>query len=169
MALYRHVRDKDDLLDLVANAVAERYIVTADTLSGPWPQRLRVLAHGMRDQLVAYTGFADLIMRRSNHTPGGLRLAETILDTIAAAGLDDRATAHYYLVFVDLVLGRAHREVHGDPTTPERNADLLDAAAGRTDLPRLRALRPYLRESTPGAIFETELDILIAAIDEGRR
>jgi AcrR family transcriptional regulator len=164
MALYRHIPDKQALLDLVANAVAERYLATENALTGPWPQRLQNLAYGIRRQLLAYPGLADLIIRRANDTPSGLRLAETILDTIAAAGLDDRGTAHYYLIFVDLVIGRAHREVHTDPTNPRRNESLLTTAAARPDLPRLRALTPYLRDATPEAIFDTEIGMLIEAI-----
>jgi AcrR family transcriptional regulator len=89
MALYRHVPDKEALLGLVANAVAERHVIPAEALSGPWPERLRHLAHGMRRELRAYPGFAKLIMTRSNHGPGGLRIAETIADILATAGLDD--------------------------------------------------------------------------------
>jgi AcrR family transcriptional regulator len=159
MALYRHIPDKQALLELVASAVAERYLATEEAISGPWPLRLRSLAHGMRRQLLAYPGLADLVIRRANDTPAGLRLAETILDTIAAAGLDDRTTAHFYLVFV-----RAHREIHADPTNPRRNASLLAAAEDHPDLPRLHALVPYLRDATPESVFDTEISMLIEAI-----
>jgi AcrR family transcriptional regulator len=165
MSLYRHVPDKDALLDLVANAIAEHHVIAPEALSGPWQERLRHLAHGMRQQLTAYPGFADLIMTRSNHGPGGLRIAETILDILAAAGLDADGSARYYLIFVDIVLGRAHREAHGDPTTAERNAELYDAAADSEVAPRLRALSSRLRKVTPDQIFDDQLEMIIGAIE----
>ncbi|MFD8380757.1 TetR/AcrR family transcriptional regulator [Streptomyces sp. NPDC059679] len=177
MSLYRHIPDKDALLDLVADAVAESEVIPEEALSGPWQQRLRHLAHGMRRRLTAYPGLAELIVTRGNHGPGGLRLAETIVDILSEAGHDEPTTARYYLVFIDLVLGRAHREAahreaaQGDPTTPQRNAPLLDAAAERrADAPRLAALAPHLRAVTHDQVFETELDILIQSlsVDHGK-
>lgn len=167
MALYRHVPDKDALLDLVANAVAERHVIPPEALHGSWADRLRHLARRMRRQLLAYPGFAELIMTRSNHGPGGLRIAETILEILTDAGLDDEATARYYLVFLDIVLGRAHREAHSDPISPSRNAALFAAAAETGLAPRLRALTPLLSTGDPDAIFETEMDMLVRAVRHG--
>jgi AcrR family transcriptional regulator len=164
MSLYRHVPDKDTLLDLVANAIAEQHVIPDAALTGPWHHRLRHLARGMRKQLTAFPGFAELIMTRSNHGPGGLRIAETILDILALAGLDADGSARFYLVFIDIVLGRAHRETHGDPTTAHRNVELFKAAAHSDDAPRLRALTPRLRRMTPDQVFDTELDLIIQAI-----
>ncbi|MFD8871158.1 TetR/AcrR family transcriptional regulator [Streptomyces sp. NPDC059590] len=171
MALYRHIPDKDALLGLVADAVAESEVIPDEARNGPWQQRLRHLAHGMHRRLTAYPGLAELIVIRGNHGPGGLRLAETIVETLSEAGHDEPTTARYYLVFIDLVLGRAHREAaQGDPTTPRRNAALLDAAERRADAPRLAALAPHLRAVTHDQVFETELDILIRALagDHGK-
>ncbi|WP_166462593.1 TetR/AcrR family transcriptional regulator [Amycolatopsis acidicola] len=169
MALYRHVPDKDALLMLVANEIAERHVVPAEAATGEWPERLRALAYGMRRELRGYPGFAELIMTRSNHGPGGLRIAETIADILAAAGLDEAAAARYYLIFIDVVLGRAHREEHGDPTSPERNARLFTAAEDTADAPRLKALVPRLRGIDGDAVFAAELDMLVGAIDATAR
>ncbi|MQA06994.1 MAG: TetR family transcriptional regulator [Pseudonocardiaceae bacterium] len=169
MALYRHVPDKEALLEMVANAIADHEIIPEEARHGPWSRRLRHLAHGMRGQAVRYPGLADLIMTRGNHGPGGLRLAETILDILADAGLGEDATARFYLIFVDIVLGRAHRETHGDPTTPQRNAALFAAAESDDDVPRLRALTPRLRTVTPGDVFDAELDMLVLAVEAAAR
>jgi AcrR family transcriptional regulator len=164
MALYRHVPDKEALLDLVANEIAAKHAIPAEALHGAWDERLRHLARGMRRELRAYPGFVDRMMTRVNAGPGGLRLAETIADILAAAGLDDATAARFYLIYVDLVFGRAHRELHGDPTTPERNADLFAAAEASAQTTRLKALLPGLRTVTPDEIFDAELDMLIGAI-----
>jgi AcrR family transcriptional regulator len=165
MSLYRHVPDKNALLDLVANEIAERSVIPPEALTGPWQERLLHLAHGMRDQLTTYPGFAELIMVRSNHGPGGLRIAETILEILDLAGLTADDSARFYLMFVDIVLGRAHRETYGDPTSPRRNADLFKAAAQSDQAPRLRELTPRLREVATDQVFDDELDMIIQAIE----
>ncbi|NKY59226.1 TetR/AcrR family transcriptional regulator [Nocardia flavorosea] len=164
MGLYRHVPDKEALLNLVADEIAMNHVIPDRALMGPWDERLRHLARGMRQELRAYPGFAERIMVHGNAGAGGLRIAETIADILAAAGLGVGQAARCYLIFVDLVLGRAHRETHGDPTTPGRNAELFAAAETSRDAVRLKALLPALRAVTGDEIFEAELDILIAAV-----
>ncbi|MBN6038118.1 TetR/AcrR family transcriptional regulator [Amycolatopsis sp. 195334CR] len=164
MALYRHVPDKEALLDLVANEIAEKHVIPEEALRGPWEERLRLLAHGMRRELRAYPGFAERIMTRGNAGPGGLRVAETIASVLTAAGLSEASAARFYLITIDLVLGRAHREANGDPTTPHRNAEVFAAAESGDRAPRLKALLPHLREVTSDQVFDAELDLLIGAI-----
>ncbi|MFD9940400.1 TetR/AcrR family transcriptional regulator C-terminal domain-containing protein [Nonomuraea sp. NPDC059023] len=165
MALYRHVADKDAILDLVADEVA-RQVIPDEASRGPWEERLRHLAHSMRAVLREHPGIAERAMSRVNAGPGGLRIADTIADILATAGLDDQAAARYYLIFVDLVLGRVQREVHGDPTAPERNAELFVAAEAGEGMKQLKALLPSLRAVTPDQIFGAELDMVIGAIRE---
>lgn len=162
MALYRHVPDKEALVGLTLDAIARQDIVPPVPETGPWPQRLRALALGMHRELGAYPGTIDVLTApHTHHGPGPLRLVETILTILTDAGLDERDTARYYLVFLDLVLGRLQREAHGDPIANHRQATI----ATEPDAPdQLRAIEPHLRNLTPEDIFHTELDMLIAAI-----
>jgi AcrR family transcriptional regulator len=169
MALYRHVSGKDELVALVMDAIAAHDVVPPDLGTGPWPDRLRRIAGGMRRELGAYPGTIDALVTRGNHGPGALRLVETILATLADAGLDERAAVRYYLVFIDLVLGRMHREAHGDPIDQHRNASLGARAEDREGLPRLSAAAPHLREITTAEVFATELDMLIRAVEAEAR
>ncbi|MFD4197491.1 hypothetical protein [Amycolatopsis thermoflava] len=107
-------------------------------------------------------GFAELIMTSGDHGPGGLRLAEVL----AAAGLDEPAQVRFYLA---VVLGRAHREVHGDRATPERDAGIFEAARASSAAPTLKALVPHLRAVTADEVFDAELDMLVGAIHAARR
>ncbi|MEU6783243.1 TetR/AcrR family transcriptional regulator C-terminal domain-containing protein [Nonomuraea angiospora] len=164
MALYRHVADKDALVDLVMNAIAEHDLVPPGIDEGRWPHRLRLLAAAMRRQLAAYPGMVDVLMTRANHGPGALKLVETILAILADAGLDERQAARHYMIFIDLVLGRLHRELHGDPVSAHRTASLLALAEQAEDHPRLRAAEPHLRAVSAEEVFEAELDMLIEAV-----
>ncbi|UWM51437.1 TetR/AcrR family transcriptional regulator C-terminal domain-containing protein [Streptomyces carpaticus] len=168
MALYRHIPDKETLLELVGNAVAEQELLPRAAGDGPWQHRLTSLAQSMRASLTAYPGLAERIIARPSTGRGGLRLAETLLEILAETGLDEPATATWYLVFLDLVQGRARSESRrgGDPTTPERQAPLLDAAARPgAEAPRLRALAPVLNGIGSDRIFDAEIAMLIRAIE----
>lgn len=167
MALYRHVADKDALVALVLNAVAEQSLPLPPK-DGPWEARLRALAGGMRAELRAYPGVVEILMTHYNHGPGALHVVDTILEILADAGLGTRDVARYYVVFIDLVFGRLHREVHGDPVSPERTASLLDTAREHDDLPHVLAAERDLRAITAEQVFETELDMLVHAVKAAR-
>lgn len=169
MALYRHVADKDALVALVMNAVAEQSVPELPPRDGPWEARLRHLAHGLRAELSAYPGLIEIIMTRYNHGPGALRVVDTILEILADAGLRTEVAARYYVVFIDVVFGRVHREVHGDPVGPERTASLIGVAEERGGLRHLAAAGPALRAITVEQIFDTELDMLVHAVAAAAR
>lgn len=164
MSMYRHIPDKAALLGLVADAIAEEDILPGRLSSGPWPQRLRQLAHRMHQEFVRYPGLAELIATHGNHGSGGLRLAEAILEILADAGLDRTTTARFYLVFLDIMVGRAQREAHGDPVSAHRNAKLTAAARSHTEFPQLQALSDHLRGVSTDEIFELELELIVSAI-----
>ncbi|MFI0479860.1 TetR/AcrR family transcriptional regulator [Actinomadura sp. 9N215] len=164
MALYRHVADKDELVALVLDAIAEHEVVPPGIGEGPWDRRLRLLAATIRRELAAFPGLAEIVTTRTHHGPGALRTVELILEALAEAGLDDRQTARYYLVFLDLVLGRVQRELHGDVAGIHRDASLDATDRQPGDHPRLDAAEPHLRAITADEIFDTELDMLVHAI-----
>jgi AcrR family transcriptional regulator len=164
MALYRHVADKDALVDLVMDAIAEHEIVPPGVQDGRWPQRLRLLAIGLRRELAAYPGLTEIMATRVHHGPGALRTVETTLGILTEAGLDERQAALYYMVFLDLVLGRIHREAHGGSAARHRAASLDNPDRRRHDHARLHAVAPHLAGITDDQIFDTELDMLIQAI-----
>lgn len=168
MALYRHVADKDALVDLVMNAIGEQDVVPPGIGEGPWETRLRVLAEAMRRRLAAYPGMVDVLTTRAGPGPGALNLAETILAILADAGLGERQAARHYLIFIDLVLGRPHRELHRelhrDPVDRHRTASLPALAEGAGEYPRLHAAERHLRAISAAEVFEAELDMLVEAI-----
>lgn len=166
MALYRHVRDKQELLDLVADEISWRSadLDLPDAL--PWADRLATLAERLRTQFAEHPAFIDLMVERSAHGRGGIRMAEHITRAVAASGLGDDAVARYALIFADVVLGRIQREHGGDPTRPSRNARLLDAAAHVTDgsADAVRRYADAIRHVDADAVFSTEVAMVIAAI-----
>src|SRR3984893_16268885 len=62
MGLYRHVRDKDDLLDRVVDAVVGPGLADLQDLqaSGPWDQQVADLFRNLRRLLLDHPGVAAL-------------------------------------------------------------------------------------------------------------
>jgi TetR/AcrR family transcriptional regulator, tetracycline repressor protein len=82
MALYRHVPNKQALVDLIGSRFTESELVPPEAREGPWQDRLRALAASIRRHLHAHPGLIDLLLRHGVTSPGRLALAEAILQTL---------------------------------------------------------------------------------------
>src|ERR1700684_35831 len=85
-ALYRHVRSKEQLLDLVLDAVLAEVDCRAD-LTQPWAAQVATLAHRLRGALEHHPGVAALLKTRDPLSPASLALAEAFLAPLLTAGL----------------------------------------------------------------------------------
>ncbi|MFI5839755.1 TetR/AcrR family transcriptional regulator [Catenuloplanes sp. NPDC051500] len=93
MALYRHFRDKDELINALADHLLESVTLPPVT-DEPWDVQLRAVFAALTDVLTPHAEVAPLIPRRILIAPGGLAIAERALDLLAQAGFDtDRAAA----------------------------------------------------------------------------
>jgi AcrR family transcriptional regulator len=167
MALYRHITDKEALLDLLATAIAERGLRLPELADiGPWPDRLDRLAHAVRNQLNTYPGLADLVVTRGNRGLSGLQLAECLVNILYDAGLTAPDVARYYQAVIGVIIGSVHRELHSDLTNPERVGRMLDSVSKypEEEFPALEKTAFRLRSVTPDEVFETELEILTAGV-----
>ncbi|MDR7279560.1 TetR/AcrR family transcriptional regulator [Catenuloplanes atrovinosus] len=91
MALYRHFRDKDELLHALGDHVLRTVALPAPS-GEPWHVQLRAIFAALLDALAAHPVVAPLIVPRILASAGGLALAERALDLLAEAGFDtDRA------------------------------------------------------------------------------
>lgn len=98
MALYRHVRDKDALLDgLVEVVVAEIVESAADlpTSAGPdWRPLLRARILRARSVLLRHPWAPALVMSRGDLGPGVMRWFEDLSSVLFAAGFDGDLVHH---------------------------------------------------------------------------
>jgi AcrR family transcriptional regulator len=133
-ALYRHVRSKEELYDLVLDAVLAEVDYPADPGS-PWAERVAALAHRLRTVLESNPGIAALLRARDPVSPAALMLAEAFLAPLRAAGLPGREAALAFRLVYDYILGFAL----GDPTSPAERR-LRDTATREELHAFLRAL-----------------------------
>ena len=91
-ALYRHVGSKEQLDDLVLDAVLGEVDGQADPAL-PWAGRLTALAGRLRAVLEDHPGIAALLKMRDPVSPASLALAEAFLSPLHAAGLPGHQAA----------------------------------------------------------------------------
>jgi AcrR family transcriptional regulator len=95
MSLYRHVGDKEELLRLVVEAVADRLSLPASSVS--WDETVLEVMTSIRALLRDHPGVATLA---SNHTlmltPAVLRAMDVVLAALLEAGLDARDAARTF-------------------------------------------------------------------------
>jgi AcrR family transcriptional regulator len=103
-ALYRHVRSKEQLQDLIVDGVlAEVDCDTDHALS--WTEQIKLLAHRLRNVLEEHPGVAGLLKTRDPLGPHSLALAEAVLLPLRAAGFPDRDAGLAFFLIVDYTVG----------------------------------------------------------------
>src|SRR6266567_6849048 len=126
-ALYHHVRNKEQLHDLVLDAALAEVDGHLDP-SQPWTQQIKLLAHRLRDVLENHPGVAALLKTRDPLGPHSLALAEAILAPLHAAGFGDHQAGLAFFLLVDHTTGFAV-----SPPTAVNEQRVRDAAT-RTQL-----------------------------------
>jgi AcrR family transcriptional regulator len=105
-ALYRHVRNKQQLQDLVLDNVLAEVDVHLDP-SLDWTDQLKVLAGRLRQVLEDHPGVAGILKTRDPLGPHSLALAEALLGPLVAAGFTDHQAGLAFFLLVDYTIGFA--------------------------------------------------------------
>src|SRR5256886_2988629 len=105
-ALYRHVRSKEQLHDLILDAVLAEVDCRTDPAL-PWTEQVAALAHRLRAVLENHPGIAALLKTRDPLSPASLAVAEAFLAPLHAAGLPERQAVLAFRLIYDYTLGFA--------------------------------------------------------------
>jgi AcrR family transcriptional regulator len=164
MALYTHVRNKDDLL----NAVADLVLESLDVDFGPdrsWQERLRHAARSWAELQERFPRAFPLIFRSGLQTNRVRVLTEEMLDALRTAGFDERGTAEAYQAFVVLLdsalIGRSSWTDAELQAAWRRGAASVDASV----YPRFAEIAPRAAELTWPVMLDVSLDILIDGLE----
>jgi AcrR family transcriptional regulator len=173
-ALYRHVRSKEQLYDLILDGVLAEVDCQADQ-SLNWAGQVAALAQRLRTVLEDHPGIAGLLKTRDPLSPHSLALAEAFLAPLHAAGLPERQAVQAFRLIYDYTLGFAL----SDPTTPSERR--VQDAATRRELhaflrslpadrfPVLAALGEHVWAGDRDERFTASLDTLIGGIQAAQR
>ena len=105
-ALYHHVRNKQQLQDLVLDGVLAEVDLDLDPALG-WSEQLKVLGHRLRQVLEAHPGIAGILKTRDPLGPHSLALAEAFLSPLQTAGFGDREAGLAFFLLLDYTIGFA--------------------------------------------------------------
>jgi AcrR family transcriptional regulator len=168
-ALYRHVRSKEQLCDLVVDGVlAEIDLQAGHAL--PWTGQVTVLARRLRTVLENHPGIAALLKTRDPLGPHSLALAEAFLATLQQAGLPKRETAQAFSLVYDYTLGFAlsdrttvnEQRVQDTATRRQLHAFFRSLPADR--FPALTVLGQHVWANNRDQRFTAGLDTLLAGL-----
>ena len=174
-ALYHHLRNKEQLHDLVLDGVLAEVDGHLDPSLG-WPKQLKLLAHRLRQVLEDHPGVAGLLKTRDPLGPHSLALAEAFLAPLQAAGFADRQAGLAFFLLVDYTIGFAV----SSPRTSVNEQRVRDAAI-RTQLheffrslppdrfPALVALGEHVWVDNREERFTAGLDVLADGLEQARR
>jgi AcrR family transcriptional regulator len=174
-ALYRHVRSKEQLQDLIVDgALAEVDCVVNQAL--PWTEQIKLFAHRLREVLDDHPGVAGLLKTRDPLGPHSLALAEAVLLPLHAAGFHHREAGLAFFLIVDYTIGF---EVSGrrisvnehrvqDPATRERLHEFFRSLPGDR-FPTLVALGEHVWIDNRDERFAAGINALVDGLSQARR
>jgi len=173
-ALYRHVRSKEQLYDLILDAVLAEVDWRTDPAL-PWTAQVAMLAHRLRAVLENHPGIAALLKTRDPISPASLALAEAFLASLHAAGRPGRQAALAFRLIYDYTLGFAL----ADPASPAEQR-LRDSASRQqlhaflrslpaSSFPALAAHGTHAWADDREQRFTSGLDTLICGLETAQR
>jgi AcrR family transcriptional regulator len=110
MTLYRHVRDKEDLLGALADRVlGELALPEPGTLS--WQQELAAVFVSVHDVLLKHPDIAEIAARQPVAGEAAYRGAEIVLEALARAGVEGEAAASAFATLFAFTLGFVQQQL----------------------------------------------------------
>jgi AcrR family transcriptional regulator len=173
-ALYNHVRNKQQLHDLLLDGVLAEVDLDLDSALG-WTEKLKVLAHRLRRVLEAHPGVAGILKTRDPLGPHSLALAEAFLSPLQTAGFGDREAGLAFFLLLDYTIGFAVNS----PATSVNEQRVRDHAT-RTQLhqffrslpadrfPALVALGEHVWVDNRDERFSAGLEVLVDGLEHAR-
>jgi TetR/AcrR family tetracycline transcriptional repressor len=173
-ALYRHVRNKEQLYDLVLDGVLAEVDDHFDHTVA-WTEQIKILAHRLRTVLDNHPGIAALLKTRDPLGPHSLALAEAFLAPLRAGGLPPRETGLAFSLLYDYTLGFAlsgptsinEQRLRDTATRSRLHTFLRSLPSDR--FPALVALGAHVWVDNRDERFTAGLDTLIDGLQAERR
>jgi AcrR family transcriptional regulator len=169
MSLYRHVPNKDALLDGIVELIVLEIEVPAD-VDGDWKEAARQIVRSYRRAAHSHPNAFPLVTMRPLNTPEGLRRLDATFEILRGAGLDEPTAIVAFRTLASYTRGFALEEVTGRAIGAEPlGSDRLDPRALPADeFPRLVELAPLLVAADRDAEFERGVDLILTGLEAGQ-
>jgi len=172
MSLYRHVANKDDLVDGIVDLVFGE--IELPSPGADWKMAMRQRAISVREALSRHPWAIGLMESRTNPGPASLRHHDAVIGCLRAAGFDMATTAHVYSLLDSYIYGFALTKMNLPFETAEEVAAVAQSMLAPfpvDDYPNLvefitdHAMQPGYDH---GDEFEHGLDVILDGIERGR-
>jgi AcrR family transcriptional regulator len=168
-ALYRYVRSKVQLCDLVVDEVLAEVDCRADH-DLAWTGQVKVLASRLRVVLEDHPGIAAMLKTRDPLGPHSLALAEALLAALQRSGLPPEHTALAFWLVYDYIVGFAlsdrttTNEQRVQDTATKRQLHAFFQSLPEDQFPVLTALGEHVWADNRDLRFDAGLDTLLAGL-----
>lgn len=170
MSLYRHVRNKDDLLDGLTNLAVGRWVVDLPA-SECWTERTLAWMHGVREKLHEHPAVAPLLRTRTRYAPALLRAIDALLGILRDAGFADADAVRASREIAWFTFGFAFMEIRTAQEYPgvEVGAFAIQAfpapdSPEAARIPHLLALLPHFMKGEADETFADGARHLVAGL-----
>lgn len=124
-AIYRHFRNKDELLLALIDALHEEALADTPPPTDDWADDLMQIAIHTHAAFMRHPHVGAMAAARTARRENEFRSVERKLDCMRRAGLDDNTAARCYRVFADVILAYSAMDASLASLAPEvRDADL---------------------------------------------
>ena len=167
MSLYRHVANKEGLLDAMIDVVfAEAEVPSGET---HWKIEMRDRAVATRAALSRHRWANGLMESRTNPGPANSRYHNAFMGCLREAGFPFRQAVHAYNAVQSYTYGFCLQEMHLKFDTPEESVDLAAVTLGdhAREYPYIAEVATEFAKSGGydyDAEFEIALDVILDAI-----
>ena len=172
MALYRHVANKDDLIDAMVDVVFSEIGVPAG--GGDWTTAMRLRALSVRDALARHPWAVALMESRRSPGPANLRHHDAVIGRLRAAGFDVAMAAHAYSLLDSYVYGFALTKINLPFETSDTVGEVAEAMLRPFPVNEYPNLVEFLAEHVMkpgydyGDEFEYGLDVILDGLERAR-
>jgi AcrR family transcriptional regulator len=172
MALYRHVVDKDDLIDAMVDAVFAEIGVPSG--GGDWKTAMRRRAVSVREALSRHRWAIGLMESRPNPGPANLRHHDAVIGRLRAAGFSLGMTADAYSLLNSYIYGFALTAMNLPFETTAEVASLTQDLLGRLPVSEYPNYVEFITEHAmkpdydPEGQFEYGLDVILDGLERVR-
>ncbi len=172
MSAYAHVRNKDELLDLMLDHVLGE--IDLRRSGGGWVAELRSMFRSYHKVLLSHPGIARIYGENVKIGPNGLRAIERTMAVLRDAGFSPASATNAFFALFNYTIGY-HQIGRVNPlqSVPEGRASgrasravaTYFSALPPTEVPTVATLAPYFSGTKGKRRYEFGLDVLLAGLE----
>ena len=168
MSLYKHVANKDAVLDGIVDIVAGE--IEVPTVGGDWKRAMRGRAISAHEVLLRHPWATLLIVSRANVGPAMLRYVDATIGCLREAGFSYPMADRAWNAIDNHIYGFTLQELNF-PFEPDEYADVAETFAAQTpmdDYPHLNGLAQEMIAGRHDGLqdFAFGLDIILAGLEK---